>query len=177
LVLQEKNCTTACDTWETLKDYFGKKSLPNKLFLRRKLITMKLEENGNIESHINEMTKIILQLESIGCKIDDGELVTILLSSLPESFSNLVISLESRGDDLKLDFVKQRLMHEFVKRKDFSCNSEDTALMSKGKFNQKKFLRNKKSFKCFKCNKLGHIAKNCWSKDRQEANKAKDKSS
>ena len=40
-----------------------------------------------------------------------------ILISLPESYSSLVTALETKGDDLTLEFVKQALISEEQKRR------------------------------------------------------------
>ncbi|TPX52978.1 hypothetical protein PhCBS80983_g06386 [Powellomyces hirtus] len=52
------------------------------------------------------------QLGAIGAKVDSEGIITTLLYSLPQSFELLIVSLESRADDLTLEFLTARLLHE-----------------------------------------------------------------
>ena len=44
--------------------------------------------------------------------MEEEDLISTLLNSLPSSYDNLIISLESRGDEITLDFVHARLLQE-----------------------------------------------------------------
>ncbi len=81
--------------------------------------------------HINMVKAIADQLRSIEVNITDEDVYMVLLMSLPSSFDNLVISLESMSTkDVDLQFIVARLLHEVSKRKECE-NSETTVLVNK----------------------------------------------
>jgi hypothetical protein len=58
-------------------------------------------------------------LEINGEKLEKGDVVMVLLCSLPKFYNNLIVALESRVDaDLTIEFIITRLFHEKLKRKD-----------------------------------------------------------
>ena len=80
------------------------------------------------------MKEITDRLAAIGSPISEEDQVVTLLGSLPSSYSTLVMALEARVDDVKLDFVQQALIHEEQKRHGFSKvtlsgDQRDLALM------------------------------------------------
>lgn len=56
---------------------------------------------------------LVRQLKTAGANLEDGDLVSQLFLSLPDSYDPLVTALENlREEDLNLDLVKQRLLAE-----------------------------------------------------------------
>ena len=66
--------------------------------------------------HINKMRNLAEQLASVGAQVSKDDQVAKLLCSLPESYNNLIVALESRADDLTIEFVIARLLHEERRR-------------------------------------------------------------
>ena len=62
--------------------------------------------------HINRMKSLAGQLEAVGAAVTEDDQAATLLCSLPDSYSNLIIALESRVEDLTMDFFVARLLHE-----------------------------------------------------------------
>ncbi len=138
--------------------------LENKLFLRRRFFTIKMQEGEDLFAHINMVKALADPLCSIEVKIEDGNVYMVLLMSLPPSFDNLVMSLKSMSTkDVDLQFDIVRLLHEVSKRKE-SENTENVALLNKThKANQKL---------CFYCREPGHFVRNCLKKKSDEKEKA-----
>lgn len=58
-------------------------------------------------------------LKTAGAKLEDGDLVSQLLLSLPDSYIPLATAVENINEDgLNLDLFKQRLLVEELKRAD-----------------------------------------------------------
>ncbi len=60
----------------------------------------------------------------MGASITEDDQVATLLCSLPESYNGLITALESRADNLTLEFVTARLLYEEHKRKE-SLSTQD----------------------------------------------------
>ena len=69
--------------------------------------------------HINRMKPLAGQLKSVGTADTEDDQVATFLCSLPDSYSKLIIALKSRSEDLTMDFLVARLLHEEQKRKGF----------------------------------------------------------
>jgi len=126
-----KDVKSAHEAWEALKNYHQKASLTNQVYLFKRLCSMKLTEEGDMEIHINLMLNIVDELAALGEVLKDKLIIAMLLSSLPESYSTLVTALETRAEDeLTLQLVKGKLIDESKRRKDLKLQEdfEDKAL-------------------------------------------------
>uniref|UniRef100_A0AAV1TSD0 Uncharacterized protein n=1 Tax=Peronospora matthiolae TaxID=2874970 RepID=A0AAV1TSD0_9STRA len=74
----------AYDAWSRLEENYEKKSLANKLFLRRLFLTMMYEGNDVMEN-TNKLKTLADQLDAVGSPISEADLMTTLLGSLRES--------------------------------------------------------------------------------------------
>ena len=166
-----RSSKTAKDAWDKLESHYQVKSLANKLFLRKKYFTATMAESDAMLEHINRMKSLAGQLESVGATVTEEDQVATLLCSLPDSYNNLIIALESRAEDLRMDFLVARLLHEEHKRKGEIAASDATekAMVSfKGKpgkqAENKSYIGKtsmKKKGKCYNCGVQGHFAKDC----------------
>ena len=150
----------AFEAWTKLVTHFEKKSLANKLFLRRRLFATVMEDGDDVLEHINKLRTLAEQLDAVGAPVSDEDLVITLLSSLNDSFQFLITALESRSDELTWELVTSRLLHEDLKRKEQhgGVSASDQAFYTNGK-------RNGHSAKpkgaCRHCGKHGHWIAKC----------------
>ena len=157
-----RSAKTSKEAWSKLESHYEVKSLANKLFLRKKYFTITMAENDTMMEHVNKLKALAEQLEAIGAAVSEDDQVATLLCSLPDSYNNLIMALESRTDDLKLEFVIARLLHEEHKRKENSLpvdNTEKALFTSKGKQHEKP--KGKKKGNCYNCGSPGHWARDC----------------
>jgi hypothetical protein len=145
-------CDNVKSAWEAFCGVHEAKTISNKLFLRRRFFTIKMQGNDMLV-HINTVKALADQLRSIKVNITDEDVYMVLLLSLLPSFDNLVTSLESMSTkDVDLQFIVARLLHEMSKRKE--CESfETTILVNKTHKSNEKL--------CFYCKKPGHFVKIC----------------
>jgi hypothetical protein len=143
-------------TWETLCGVHEAKTTGNKLFLRKRFFTTKMQKGEDLLAHINMAKALVDQLRSIEVNIEDEDVYMVLLMSLPPSFHNLVMSLESMSTkDVDLQFIVARLLHEVSKGKESETTKNTTLHNKTHKANEKL---------CFYCKKLGHFVKICLKK-------------
>uniref|UniRef100_A0AAV1UBU3 Retrovirus-related Pol polyprotein from transposon TNT 1-94-like beta-barrel domain-containing protein n=1 Tax=Peronospora matthiolae TaxID=2874970 RepID=A0AAV1UBU3_9STRA len=128
-----RSASGACDAWSRLEDHFEKKSLANKLFLRRRFFTTMMEEGDDVLEHINKLKTLAEQLEAVGGS-----------------------TLESRSDTLSWELVTSRLLHEEMKRKEQGSKGDEAsqgqAFITRD--NQRKGRPVKKSWPCHNCGKI-----------------------
>ena len=86
--------------------------------LRRKLFSLRLEEDDSVQEHIKAMTEIFDELSVIGDPISDEDRVVHLLANLPESYNVLVTALEANEAVRRMEAVTERLLHEERKLKE-----------------------------------------------------------
>ena len=143
--------------WKKLEDQFQKKSWVNKLSLRCKLYSLKLEEKNSVQDHIRRMTEIFDELSVVGDKISEEDRVVHLPASLPDSFSMLVTALESNAEVPAMELGTERLLHEERKLKD---QSSSTGVSSNSALTTRDQMR-RKGPRCHYCKRFGHIQRYC----------------
>jgi hypothetical protein len=156
-------CDNVRSASEALCGVHEAKTIGNKLLLRRRFFTIKMQEGDDMLVHTNTVKALVDQLRSIEVNITNEDIYMIFLMSLPPSFDNLVTSLESMSTkDVDLQFIVARLFHEVSKRKECE-SSETTALVNKTHKSNEKL--------CFYYKKLGHFVKNYLKKKNDEKKK------
>ncbi|VFQ60569.1 unnamed protein product [Cuscuta campestris] len=82
-------------------------------------------DGHSVVEHLNDFQGLINQLSSMKLVLDDELQVLLLLSSLPESWETLVVSLSNSAPEGKLtmDVVKSSLLNEEARRRDLSSSS------------------------------------------------------
>ena len=160
--------------WLKLEEQFQRKTWANRLYLRRKLLSLRLLEGGSVNDHIKEMTEVFEELCVVGDAVSDEDRVVYLLASLPDSFNVIVTALEAQSESVpKWELVTERLLHEEAKQQEKSVKPDSKALATSEDRSFHKKIR------CHFCHKLGHMKKDCrkfhrWTKSKkQEANPTK----
>ena len=68
-----------------------------------------MKEGTSVYKHLKHMKDITDKLAAIGVPISEEDQVVTLLGRLPRSFATLVTTIETRMDDVSLDYVQQAL--------------------------------------------------------------------
>ena len=128
-----------------------------------KLQNIKLGNKDDAQAHFIQLSDLQEQLASMGKTLDDDEYASILLGSLPPSYSSVIGGLnaaaDSTGNTITLDQVKQLISDEY-----------DRCMICKGKngpeeaFATTQKQHDKRNVKCFNCHKMGHYKSDCWAK-------------
>ncbi|KAE8727661.1 hypothetical protein F3Y22_tig00005406pilonHSYRG00056 [Hibiscus syriacus] len=173
---------TAKEIWDHLPKLYEATSLHNKIFLKRKLYTLRMPESTSVTEHLNTLISLFSHLTSLSCKIGEQERAELLLQSLPDSYDQLIINLTNNNiTSLVFDDVVAVVLQEENRRK----NKEDrkvnlqqaealtTMTMMRGRSTERgqssshkhgrSKSRSKKNLKCYNCGKKGHLKKDCWS--------------
>lgn len=143
-----KDKKSAYEMFKNLEGNFKEKSVRSKLFLRRTLGDMKYNEAEKLKDHIVSMERIFSLLKDAGTEVSEEEKVNYILLSMPKSYDGIITALET-VEDLKLDFVKNRLLGEEEKKK-------------KGQESFSSDRNRQCAFLCFTCGKPGHKKFQCW---------------
>jgi hypothetical protein len=137
------------------------------------------EEGEDLLDHINKVKALADQLACLEVPVRDEDVVMTLLESLPPSYEYLITALETLPmQDLTMEFVTARLMHEVSKWREKEPQGDDAAMVSmQGKGGTTSTHKDTKT--CYYCGKPGHIARFCFkaknnNKEKENANKAKD---
>jgi len=127
----------------------------SQLYLRRRLLTLKFENDTNLEAHFIKYDELIRQLKSV--KLEKEEYIVFhLLLTMPETYNNVVIAIETLSiEKLTIEFVKGRLLDEEAKK----TNTGDIPQQSSTAFGTT--CNSSFPFKCYGCDKVGHRVSEC----------------
>lgn len=148
--IREEN--TAYAMIKRLENNFLKRNTRSKMFLRRQLSEMAYNEQNKLSEHFSKMDEIFTLLQGAGTNLSEEEKVNYILLSMPKSYEMVVTTLETIND-LKVDFVKDRLLGEEEKQK-------------KGNVNKQYSEASTSSFLCYSCGKPGHKKYQCYHRGR-----------
>ncbi|KAH9716149.1 Integrase catalytic domain-containing protein [Citrus sinensis] len=178
VIREVANEKTVADLWAKLEKIYMTKSLTNRLYIKRRMFTLKMAEGSSLDDHIDEFNQVCDTLETIYEGLDDEGKALLMVSSLPQSYSNLVDALMYGRSTLSLDEVKAALNTRGLQEKSGNMMHAE-GLSVKGKFNkndgkkkkQKKEKSKAQNKKCFHCNKEGHFKRDC----QELKNKSKER--
>ncbi|KAJ8476439.1 hypothetical protein OPV22_020166 [Ensete ventricosum] len=156
--------------WKKLEGLYERKTVGNKAFLIRKLMNLKYKEGTSIPEHLNEIQSITNQLSSMKISLDDELQALLLLSSLPESWETLVVSLSNSAPDdiVTMSQVTNNLLNEELRRKNSATSHIDSqALVLENKRRSKSKdrsgsrvgrckSRSRKNIVCYNYGEKGH---------------------
>ena len=78
-----RSAKTAKEAWNILKNHHEKTTFSSTVFFLKKLCTLKLAENGDMDQHTCEFNDIIDKLPALGETLKDKLQAAMLLVSLP----------------------------------------------------------------------------------------------
>lgn len=167
--------------WEKLEKLYIAKSLTNKLHLKRKLYKLKMDEGGNLMDHMNVFNGYLDQLRKVDVKVEEEDKALLLLTSLPDSYENLVTTLLHGKDTVSLEQVQASLVsYDTQKKKTIVDDGYETALAVQGGNGGRKmkggFERDSRSksssggkgLQCYGCKEFGHKKINCPLRKRKD---------
>ena len=91
-----KNCATSRELWQKLEDTFQSRGPARKASLLKNLTLKKMNEGDDIHEHLHEFFDSVDKLAEMDVNINDDLLAIMLLYSLPASFENFRVAIESR---------------------------------------------------------------------------------
>lgn len=173
-LMHVKQCTTSESAWKKLEEVHRPTGPSRKVTVFKQLVNLKMADQSTMNDHLNSFFGLSDQLSEIDIKLPDELLSIILLSSLPPSYENFVVAIESHDQLPKPNVLKNKLMEEHNRRGgDSAHQSGEVAFFSKYKKpqqqHQQSARQNSSSFqvrKCYRCQRKGHIASECKSQNR-----------
>ena len=187
--------TDAYTLWKKLEGMYQAKTARNKALIMRRLVNLKLSSGTSVAEHTSEFQSLINQLSSVEMELGDETQALLLLSSLPDTWETLVVSLSNSAPNGKLtmSLVKDALFNEEVRRKDMSTN-QSHALVTENRGRQQRSSRGRgrqqengrsngrgrsmsrgrstdgrrPTYKCYHCGMEGHLKKNCRRLQREQ---------
>ncbi|KAG8483273.1 hypothetical protein CXB51_022363 [Gossypium anomalum] len=102
-VLMEK---TSSSLWKRLETLYATKSLANRLVLKQRLFTFRMNESELLKDHISQFITLLNDLNNVEVHIDDEDQAMLLLCSLPPSYKSFRETLIYGRDKLSFEDVK-----------------------------------------------------------------------
>ncbi|CAA0814545.1 Unknown protein [Striga hermonthica] len=173
------------------------KTARNKALLMRRLVNMKLKNETSVAEHTSEFQSLVNQLSCVEVPLGDEMQSLLLLSSLPDSWETLVVTLSNSASNGKLSMsvVKDALFNEEARRKDMGTDKTHALVMENRGRPQGKQQRSgrgksrgrskgrqsddRRSHVCYHCDLEGHMKKNCykWLEEQGKSNSQPNNSS
>src|SRR5438270_10518529 len=100
---------TASDAWKKLKELYSRKSLTNRLYLKKRLYNLRMDEGTPVKQHLNVFNSIIMDLGNTDIKVESEDRALIVLCSLRASYDIFVNTLLYGKDTISLDDVSNAL--------------------------------------------------------------------
>ncbi|CAA0840400.1 Unknown protein, partial [Striga hermonthica] len=174
--------------WNKIEQMYQRKTAQNKAFVIKKLVNLKYWDGKSVAEHLNEFQDMVNQLVTMDMKLDEELQALLLLSSLPDSWETLVVSLSNSAPEGKLTLtqVKDNMFNEETRRKDSGASSSQTLVTETRRRSKSRGRSNKsrdklqsqpnRKFKCYHCGEEGHIKRNCkaWKNRGWRNNKAEN---
>jgi len=128
-VMDEKMATRLCSRLET----YMTKSFSNKLYLKKQLYGLRMNEGTTVSDHLNFFNKVINELLPVDVKIDVEDKALIVLSSLPESYDHIVTNMLYGKKTLILDEVTSTLLSNEIRKRPNQDKQTGSGLVATGR--------------------------------------------
>ena len=121
---------TASELWQKLENLYVDKSLENRLYLKKKLLNLKMQEGTSISDHLDAFNKVIMDLRSIDTGFKDEDHAIIFTSSLTppyeQHFDSVMLGRESLSmEDVEIALNSMELETEMMLKNDNKALYQD----------------------------------------------------
>jgi len=126
-------CKTTPEIWKTLKDLYDVKNANRLLFLKSKILSIKMKENETVVAFISQIKELKNKLGDIVEVVSDTYLVTITMNGMTDKHQMFITSLNAREKALVFEELTGILMQKEERWLAHKPQSLDLALMAKKK--------------------------------------------
>ena len=140
-------------------------------------MNVKYKDGNSIAEYLSNFQGPLNELSTIKLELDDEVQSSFLMSSLPDNWETLVVSLSNLAQNgmITVNMVKDNMFNEKARIKELGISSNTKALVIEKRWRSKSrkpsndYNRDKsrgksksrKEIKCFYCGKPGHIKREC----------------
>ena len=101
---------------EEVGGFLRLENLKNRLYLKKRLYTLRMKEGSVVKEHLDAFNSIIMDLGNVDIKVDSKDQALILLCSLPRSYDAFVNTLLYGKDSISLEDVSSALKSRELKK-------------------------------------------------------------
>lgn len=157
-----QDAETSAAAWTALKKHYEKNSRANRISLKRQFYGYKHNPEKPIQVYINDIRGLARRLAAIGVKVEDTDVMDVLIMNLDQSWSNIAGTLSQTLDDLaSIEDVTGALTDEEGRRG--SSENGGTAAIT---------MQARQPL-CWKCGKPGHKQYKCPERESSSPNAQK----
>jgi hypothetical protein len=125
-----RDATTSAATWTTLKALYETSNRNRILFLKTKLLGIKMDGNESVSSFLGHIKEVKDKLVNIGETVSNTDLVTITLNSMLEDYHMFIIGLAARDKPSTLAELTGILLQEEERCGNLKPPTKDLAMWS-----------------------------------------------
>jgi hypothetical protein len=163
-----RDCSDGATAWAALQGVYAKRSRANRVALKKLLYNYKHDITLPIQSYISGILSLASSLQSIGVKLDDDDVVDVLVFNLADLWGSVADSLLAR-DELTIEDAKGILQGAEGRRggASASVDSPNSAYMAQangsrgGRRNGDSGGVQSSKPVCWRCDREGHKVADC----------------
>ena len=175
------SCTRAYEAWQKLEAIYKSKGQARKIQLRRELNTLKKDVSEPISKYVARAQSLKSDLAAVGHNVSDEDVAYSILAGLPKEYEIASSILEAQETTLTPDVILSKLL--MVEQRLARENKEETdaaAFAARRRpdahdYGTKRVNVNKKDVKCYHCGKTGHMKRDCYKWQAQNAQQGSSK--
>ena len=148
---------------EILRSHYLGKGMPRVLNLYTQLTSLKMMEKENTTDYMVRAETAATLLKAAGEVISDSLLIAMILKGLPIEFKMFRAVIGQKKTLTFSEFKVELRTFEESEKPYKKCEDDDSTGIMNFRDRQRNF-----QVKCFACGKLGHISKECYSKQKPQ---------
>ena len=85
---------TMHDLWSRLQAFYLRNDVPNKVYLRERLFSFKMNAAKSMDENLDEFKRLTFEINQTKEKLEKESKVTILLNYLPDTYKDVKVAMK-----------------------------------------------------------------------------------